>query len=112
MTGRLEKPYDKYYNFRFLKHTRKHLMLNFGVFRFILKLYTEIGPNFFKSDKIQYYCVVDDALKRVHKPVFCILGESLMLYRDQFITNHRLTRRLKSLSLIPRVFKPLHEQNG
>lgn len=25
-------------------------MLNFGVIRFILKLYTDIGPNFLKSE--------------------------------------------------------------
>lgn len=63
-------------------------MLNFGVIRFILKLYTDIGPNFLKSDKTQYYFVVDDALKRVYKPWKCILGESLLLLRDQFITNY------------------------
>lgn len=79
MTGRLEKPYDNQYNFRFLRHT---------IIRFILKLYTDIGPNFLKSDKTQYYFVVDDALKRVYKPGMCILGESLLLLRDQFITNY------------------------
>lgn len=65
-------------------------MLNFGVIRFILKLYTDIGPNFLKSDKTQllYYFVVDDALKRVYKSGMCILGESLLLLRDQFITNY------------------------
>lgn len=63
-------------------------MLNFGVIRFILKLYTVIGPNFLKSDKTQYYFVVDDALKRVYKLRMCILGESLLLLRDQFITNY------------------------
>lgn len=88
MTGRLEKPYDNQYNFQFLRHTIKHIMLNFGVIRFILKLYTDIGPNFLKSDKTQYYFVVDDALKRVYKSGMCILGESLLLLRDQFITNY------------------------
>lgn len=87
MTGRLEKPYDNQYNFRFLRHTIKHIMLNFGVIRFILKLYTDM-PIFLKSDKTQYYFVVDDALKRVYKPRMCILGESLILLRDQFITNY------------------------
>lgn len=87
-------------------------MLNFGVIRFILKLYTDIGPNFLKSDKTQYYFVVDDALKRVYKPGMCILGESLLFLRDQIHHKLRLTRRLKSLDVIPRVFEPLHEQNG
>lgn len=63
-------------------------MLNFGVIRFILKLYTDIRPNFLKSDNTQYFFVVDDALKRVYKPGMCILWESLLLLRDQFITNY------------------------